>query len=110
LLIFGDGAQLHSKTTKKKGESNCAKSWQWRPLAPINNQKKRQKKKKGEVKLPFYRDLVMLPTCAQKKKKPKKGRRGGAQASLLSRLGHGTPEATKKNEKRGASSFSAESW
>jgi hypothetical protein len=64
----------------------------------------------GEVKLPFYRDLVILPTCAQKKKKPKKGRRGGAQASLLSRLGHGAPEATKKMKKGGASSLSVESW
>jgi len=40
----------------------------------------------------------MAPTCAHKKK-PKKGRRGGIQASLLSKLGHGVPKATKKMKK-----------
>jgi len=55
----------------------------------------------------------MAPTCAHKKK-PKKGRRGGVQASLLSKLGHGVPKATQKNEKGGASSpsssLSIKSW
>jgi hypothetical protein len=59
------------------------------------------KKNKGEVKFPFCQDLVMAPTYAQKKKKPKKGKRGGVQAPFLLRLGHGALKATKQMKKGG---------
>jgi hypothetical protein len=44
LSILGDGAHLRSKATKKKEEPNCAKTWQWCPLALGNNKTKRKKR------------------------------------------------------------------
>jgi hypothetical protein len=52
------------------------------------------------LKLLFYRDLAKAPTCAQKKKKPKKGRRTGAQTPLLPKLGH-VPHKQPKKWKKG---------
>jgi hypothetical protein len=46
----------------------------------------------------------------RKKKTLERGRRGGTQASLLLKLGHGALEATKKMEKGEASSLSSEFW
>jgi hypothetical protein len=60
----------------------------------VPNSTQKQPKKKKE------------PNCAKKPKK--KG--GGAQVSLLLRLGHGRLEATKKVKNKGASSLFVESW
>jgi len=86
---LGDGPHLQQKKKKKK--------------------EKKKKKNKGEQKLSFCQDLVMAPTYAPQKK-PKEGKRRGAQASFLLRLGHGALEATKQMKKGGASSLSAKSW
>jgi hypothetical protein len=43
-------------------------------------------------------------------KKLKKGRRGGVQASLLLRLGHGALQARKKRKKGVASSSFVKPW
>jgi len=86
VLRLGDGTHLHLKTTKEK-------------------------KEKGEPKLPLSRNLAMAPTCAQKEKKnQKKEKEGELKVPLLLRLGHGAPKATKKIKKGGASSLFAESW
>jgi hypothetical protein len=46
----------------------------------------------------------------RRKKRPKKIKRKGVQASFLLRLGHGVPKATKQMEKGGANSLFAKYW
>jgi hypothetical protein len=94
---------------KKKGESNCAKTWQWCPPEPRNNQNK-WGGGGGRAKAPPLLKLGNGAHLRLEEEKPNKGRRWGAQASFLLKLGHGALETTKRMKKRGASSLSAKSW
>jgi len=54
------------------------------------------KEKKGELKFLLCRSLVMVPTCAQKTKKKKKG----IQVPPLLRLGNGTVGTQRQHDKK----------
>ncbi len=72
MLKLGDGAHLHLEATK-------------------------QKEKKGEPKLPLCQDLVMAPTCAQKKKTQKKEEEGELKFPFCQDLAI-CPRSNKLNE------------
>jgi hypothetical protein len=105
LSILGDGAQVHPKTTKKTGEPNCAKTWQWRPPTPKNNKTKRKKKKELLSKLG---DGIHLRLG--KKKPNKEEERELKLVFFFPKTWPWCQRSNKKKEKKGgASSFFAKS-